>query len=172
MSTKTLMSVDEYLHTAFDGTDCEYLDGEVIERNIGGLQHGDVQTTLAFLLRSLRVRLRIRVVTEVRVRISATRYRIPDIFVWRDGNIGTGIPSAPPFLAIEILSAEDRMVRMAPKIQEYLSIGVEYVWLIDPEEKSALCYSRQNPAGAVCDILRTENPAIEISLEAAFDLNS
>jgi Uma2 family endonuclease len=50
------------------------------------------------------------------------------------------------------------MVRVLPKIQEYLSIGVEWIWIVDPREQSALLYSHKNPAGAVCDILRTENP--------------
>lgn len=41
MSTKVLMNVDEYLHASFE-PDCEYVDGEVIERNIGEIPHGDV----------------------------------------------------------------------------------------------------------------------------------
>jgi len=64
------------------------------------------------------------------------------------------------------------MVRMLPKIQEYLSVGVEWIWIIDAREQSALLYSQKHPAGAVCDILRTEDPNIEIPLTAAFDLNS
>lgn len=172
MSTKVLMDVDEYLHTSFDGADCEYLDGEVVERNMGQLEHGDVQSALSSLLRRLRRTLGIRVATEVRIPIHSRRYRIPDIAAWRDDNIGTGIPSVPPFLAVEILSPEDRMVRMVPKIEEYLSIGVEWVWVIDPEEKAALIYSRQHPEGASATVLRTENPAIEIPLESAFDLDA
>ena len=42
MSTKVLMGVDEYLRTSFDGPDCEYLDGEIVERNMAELPHGDV----------------------------------------------------------------------------------------------------------------------------------
>ena len=83
--------------------------------------------------------------------------------MWLDDDIGTRIPTKPPFLAIEILSPEDRMVRILPKIQDYLSIGVEWVWVVDP---------RENPAGAVCDVLRTENPDIEITLESAFDIDA
>ncbi len=139
---------------------------------MGELEHGDVQGTLLYLLRQLRRRLGIRVTPEVRIRINPRRYRIPDISVWRDDNIGTRIPNVPPFLAIEILSPEDRMVRMLPKIQDYLSIGVEYIWLIDPYEKSALSYSRENPAGQIVDVLRTHNPEMEIPLKAAFDLNA
>jgi Uma2 family endonuclease len=172
MSTKLMMDVEEYLRTSFEGSDCEFLDGEIVERNMGELPHGDVQLTLGSLLRQLRKTLGIRVSTEVRVQINARRFRIPDISVWRDDNIGTRIPTVAPFLAIEILSPEDRMVRMLPKIQEYLSIGVEWVWVIDPEEKAALSYSRKHPEGAVVTTLRTENPDIEIPLENAFDLDS
>ena len=35
MSTKVLMDVSEYLRTNFEGPDCEYLDGEIVERNMG-----------------------------------------------------------------------------------------------------------------------------------------
>ena len=105
---------------------------------------------------------------EIRIQIHPRRYRVADIAVWRAGNIGERIPTVPPFLVIEILSAEDRMVRMQPKIQEYLSIGVEWIWLIDPEEEKAICYSEKNPTGILCDALKTENPAIEIPLKSVF----
>jgi len=172
VTTKVLMDVEEYLRTSFEGSDCEFLDGEIVERNMGELPHGDVQLTLSRLLWRLRKTLGIRVVTEIRIQIGPRRYRVADIAVWRDDNIGTGIPTVPPFLVVEILSPEDRMVRMLPKIQEYLSIGVEYAWVIDPEEKAALRYSRKHPEGAVVTMLRTENPDIEIPLESAFDLDS
>jgi Uma2 family endonuclease len=172
MSTKVLMDVSEYLRTAFEGSDREYLDGEIVERNMGEIPHGDVQLNLAVLLRQLRKRLDLRVIAEIRIQISPTRYRVADVAIWRNDNIGTAIPTVAPFLVIEVLSPEDRMVRMLPKIQEYLALGVEWIWIVDPQEQSALLYSRQNPAGALCDILRTENPVIEIPLTAAFDLNS
>jgi len=172
MGTKVLMDVDEYLRTSFDGPDCDFLDGEVVVRNMGELPHSDVQTNLAYLLRKLRSRLGIRVNTEIRIQIRVSRFRVADIAVWRNDDIGTGIPKTPPFLAVEILSPEDHMVRMLPKIQEYLSIGVEWVWVVDPEEKTALIFSRQNPAGALSDTLRTVDPDIEIPLVAAFDLDA
>ena len=172
MSTKVQMDVEEYLRTSFDGSDCEYLDGEMVERNIGELPHSDFQGNLFLLLSQLKSRLGIRVNLEIRIQIDKRRYRVADIAVWRNDNIGTGIPTIAPFLVVEILSPEDRMVRMLPKIQEYLAIGAEWVWVIDPEERSALSYSQKNPAGAVCDVLRTEDPAIEIPLSRAFDLNA
>jgi Uma2 family endonuclease len=172
MSTKVLTDVGEYLRTSFEGPDCEYLDGEIVERNMGEIPHSAVQGTLYRLLWQLRSALGLLALSEIRIQISPTRYRVADLAVWRDDNIGTAIPTVAPFLVVEILSPEDRMVRMLPKIQEYLSIGVEWIWIVDPREQSALLYSQKNPAGAVCDILRTENPDIEIPLTAAFDLNS
>jgi Uma2 family endonuclease len=166
------MDVAEYLRTSFEGPDREYLDGEILERNMGEIPHSAIQGTIYRLLWQLRSSLGLLVLTEIRIQISRNRYRVADLAAWLTDNIGTGIPTIPPFLVVEILSPEDRMVRMLPKIQEYLSIGVEWIWIVDPQEQSALLYSQKNPAGALCTTLFTENPSIEIPLTAAFDLNS
>jgi Uma2 family endonuclease len=171
MGAKVLMDVEEYLHTSFEH-DCEYVDGEIVERPMPEFAHSDTQGNMYRLLWRYRSKLGVRVGTEIRIQITRTRYRVADIGVWRDDSAGVGIPTVPPFLIVEILSPEDRMVRVAPKIQEYLSIGVEWVWVIDPLERAALCYSRTEPEGMSCTILRTENPIIEIPLESAFDLEA
>lgn len=169
MPAKVLMDVEEYLHTSFEHSDCEYLDGEIVERNTGELLHAGLQMHIGHLLMGLARKLGIRVFSEIRIQINPRRYRVADIGVWRaDDDIGDRIPTKPPFLAIEILSPEDRIVRMQPKIQEYLAIGVAWVWLIDPYEKRAITYSPADPGGSLCEVLRTDNPAIEIALEALF----
>ena len=90
MSAKVLakvsMDVEEYLRTSFDGADCEYLDGEVVERNMGELPHGDLQANLTRLLWPLRSQLGIRVVTEIRIQIHSRRYRVADIAVMHSKN--------------------------------------------------------------------------------------
>jgi Uma2 family endonuclease len=169
METKMLMAVEEYLHTSFEDGDRDYLDGEIEERNVGEWSHAEVQMAVAYLLRSMANRIGIRVVPEIRVRISPTRYRVIDVGVWRASYIPEPVPSAPAFLAIEILSPEDRMVRVQPKIAEYLSIGVEFIWLIDPLEQKALVYSQANPAGSISEVLWTKTPDIEIPLIDLFN---
>ena len=47
------MSVEEYLHTQFEDSDREYLDGEVAERNTGELPHAILQAQLAHRLLGL-----------------------------------------------------------------------------------------------------------------------
>jgi hypothetical protein len=37
-ATGTMVSLDEYLSTVYD-PDCEYVDGELIERNMGEIDH-------------------------------------------------------------------------------------------------------------------------------------
>ena len=165
MNIKTAISVEEYLKTSFEEADCEYLDGEIVERNMGELAHGIIQTQLAILLSQLGISLGLQVIAEIRVQISRTRFRVADIAAWKAGSIGTRIPLVSPFLVVEILSPEDRMVRMQPKIQEYLGIGVDHVWLIDPFERKALTYSKEDPVGRLTDVLKTESPQLEISLD-------
>jgi len=158
------MTVDEYLHTQFEGSDREFVEGKVVERNMGELPHAILQAELVYLLRNLAKSAGLRVLTEIRIQVAPTRFRVADVAVWRAGPIGERIPTVPPFLVAEILSPDDRLVRLQPKIQEYLAHGVESVWVIDPDERSALSYSPASPAGVLVQDLRTEHPAIHIPL--------
>lgn len=53
VSTTAPISVDDYLRTTYD-PDCDYVDGEVIERNVGERDHGELQFGLAYLFRNRR----------------------------------------------------------------------------------------------------------------------
>ena len=159
-----MMTVEEYRHTSFDGPDRDYVDGEVIERNMGELPHARLQARLIQVLSVLAETLRLQVLPEIRIQIATTRFRVADVAVWRAGPIGQRIPTVPPFLVVEILSQEDRLVRLQPKIQEYLAHGVEWVWVVDPDERRALSYSPADPGGVLVDELRTQNPDLTIPL--------
>lgn len=164
MDPRVLMSVDEYLHAQFEGPDRDYVDGEAIERNTGELPHARLQGYLIHLLSRLAKSLRLQVLPEIRIQVSPTRFRVADIAVWRSGPIGQRIPTVPPFLVVEVLSEEDRLVRLQPKIQEYLAHGTEWVWVIDPDERRAMCFSPRDPGGLIVEELRTRNPEIAIPL--------
>jgi Uma2 family endonuclease len=102
------MDLDECLHTSFDGSDRDFLDGEVVERNWNDIPHATAQGNLMCLLHDLRKQLGLRVLLEIRIQISPTRYRVADLAVWRNDDIGGTIPTVPPFLVVEILSPENR----------------------------------------------------------------
>src|SRR5579859_200153 len=107
MPASTLVSVEEYLNTSYD-PDCDYVDGRVVERNLGELDHSSLQTEIAFYFRSRRKQWRTHAFVEQRVQVSRTRFRIPDICVLVGAFPTEQIFRTPPFLAIEVLSKKDR----------------------------------------------------------------
>src|SRR6202043_3939568 len=54
MATGTLISVSEYL-SAMYRPDCDYVDGEVQERNLGEYDHGKIQLFLGVLFYGKRI---------------------------------------------------------------------------------------------------------------------
>lgn len=166
MSTKTLMSVEEYLRTSFEDGDRDYVDGEVEERNVGERGHSLVQLLLTQLLLGLQPSLGIEVLPEIRIQIDESRFRVADIAVWRHKLQGLGVPNTPPAVAVEILSPEDRLLRMLPRISDYFRAGVATVWLIDPIERQAMTFTPDQPLGAVAEVLQSVDPAISIPLPA------
>jgi Uma2 family endonuclease len=78
-----LISLEEYMQTAYS-PDCEYIDGLVLERNVGKTRHAYTQTELVFQLKTRISGRQLFAVVEQRVRVSATRVRVPDACVISD----------------------------------------------------------------------------------------
>src|ERR1700722_1379833 len=102
MAAATLVSVEEYLATSYD-PDCDYVDGELEDRNVGEKDHSKLKTGLSSYLYVHRKKGGISVFVEERVHVSATRYRVPDICV-TVGEPEEQVFSGPPYLCVEILS--------------------------------------------------------------------
>ena len=71
-----LVSVEEYLNTLYD-PDVEYVDGVLVERNVGDWLHALIQSNVLFALR--RKYPHLKVVAELRSSVTGTRYRLPDV---------------------------------------------------------------------------------------------
>ncbi len=162
-----LVSVEEYLHTVYE-PDCDYVDGELVDRNVGEKNHAKAQWEILFYLRTRREEWNIFPIQETRVQVSRTRYRVPDICVFVGEEPDEQIFTRPPFLVVEILSPEDRMSRMQEKIDDYFAFGVEYVWVVDPKTQRAWIYRPEGMREVHDGTLRTANPDIEVPLEAVF----
>jgi Uma2 family endonuclease len=133
MST-TLISVDQYLHGVWE-PDREYVNGEVLERNMGEKDHGSWQGALVRLLSAWRQSAHIQVIPELRMRTMPDRYRIPDVTVLDRNAPDEQVITHAPLLCVEILSPEDRIGRIEDKIEEYFRMGVRAVWVIDPRRR-------------------------------------
>ena len=131
-----LVTVGEYLRTVYE-PDCDYVDGRVEERNVGEFDHGLLQTVLVYLFMKNRAEWGVLAVTDVRTQVKRTRFRCPDVSVLRADAAREQIITHPQWIAIEILSPEDRLSRMQTKIDDYIEFGVEHVWVIDPETRKA-----------------------------------
>jgi Uma2 family endonuclease len=164
---ETLISVDEYLNTSYD-PDREYLDGRVVERNLGELDHSELQTELSSFLNVRRKQLGIRVFVEQRVQVRPTRFRVPDISIVVGPRPRGRILVDPPFLCVEILSREDRAGDFQERIDDYLEFGVQYVWVIDPRKRRGWVHSMEGAREAKDGILRTTAPEITVPLAEIF----
>jgi Uma2 family endonuclease len=166
MATGTVISLDEYLSKVFD-PDCEYIDGELVERNMGESDHSGIQGIIYALLYNQRREYGIHVFPELRVQVAERRFRIPDITVTKSKVQGR-ILRQPPFLCIEVLSPEDRASRIEAKIDDYLRFGVHHVWIIDPAKKTGWSYTREGSRESA-DVLTTADPDLRLSLQEVFD---
>ena len=163
MSTGTVVTLSEYLATSYR-PDCEYLDGELLERNVGEWDHSRLQFLLSRYLGNREKQWGILVVVEQRVQVKATRFRVPDILVLTGSPPAGAILREPPFLCIEILSASDRMAEMQERIDDYLAFGVRYFWLIHPTTRRAFVYTPDRVHEVKDGVLRTEYPDICVPL--------
>jgi len=161
--TATTVPLNEYLTTSYR-PDCEYLDGELLERNVGEWDHSRLQMLLSRFLSNREEQWGVLVVPEQRVQVKRTRFRVPDIAVLTGGAPSGPIIEEPPFLCIEILSRSDRMEEMQERIDDYLDFGVRYVWLIRPRTRRAFIYTREGVTEVKDGTLRTKDPELRVVL--------
>lgn len=162
---RNMVSVDQYLSTSYE-PDCEYVDGRIVERNLGEKPHSRIQSELLFLLHDRAKELGMEVLNSQRVKVSPSRYRVPDVTVLLKSD--ERIVTSAPFICIEILSKDDTMLYMQEKIDDYLKFGVPYVWIINPKSKKAYAFSRAGLT-EVSGTLETKDPAISLPLSALFE---
>jgi Uma2 family endonuclease len=157
------VSVSEYLATSYR-PDCEYIDGEVRERNFGEYDHSRMQMLIARYLSNREAQWGIEVLPEQRVQVKRNRYRVPDISVLKIAADRTPILHEPPFLCVEILSREDSMLDVQDRIDDYLAFGVPNVWAVDPRKLRGYYCTAEGIQEAKDGVLRTSNPDIEVPL--------
>jgi len=143
MGIKAALPVEEYLRTAFPDLDKEYRDGVLVQRSLPDYLHSRIQGLLIMLLGELRKAFPVFVCPELRVRVRAGLIRIPDVSVYYPLEPQERVPTTPPFVAIEVLSPDDRMADVRNKLAEYRTWGVTHVWLVDPYSKRMYTYDTE-----------------------------
>ncbi len=156
VSSMTLVPVEEYLRYA-EKPNCEYRDGLLTPKPIPTTFHGLLEFMLVVMLR----RLGLQAAPEVAVRLSPTKYLVPDVIA--APILESPYPTEPVHLCCEILSPEDRLGAMLSKCEEYHAWGVPYCWVIDPVKRTAWEYHLSGEPTRVTDTLRAGNLTVSLT---------
>jgi Uma2 family endonuclease len=137
----SLISFEAYTQTSYS-PDREYIDGVVVERNVGQGKHAYTQARILLNLNEQIAPRGLMALPELRVRVAASRVRIPDLCVI--GQLEETI-TLPPHLCVEVLSPDDRWNRVNASVRDYQLMGVPCVWVIDPYSRRAWIFDEENP---------------------------
>ncbi len=139
---KRQIGVEEYLDLVLDDRpEPDYVDGEVVERALPTPIHSQIQILLGILFAPLLSRVRLILMSELRVRIEPRRFRVVDFAVYRDVRPEGRYATNPAFVVVEILSPDDRHSRLADRLEDYRQWGVQHIWVVDPQVKRLYEYS-------------------------------
>ena len=165
MATSTHISMMEYMQTSYR-PDREYIDGDLVERNVGKWEHACIQAALAGWFWERRQEWGIQVATEWRTQVSATRVRIPDVVLVQRGP-QADVLSEPPILLVEILSPDDSYVDTQRRADDYRRMGARTLWIIDPQTRTGkVCMDR---TWIEAKRLTVEGTEIYVDLDVLFE---
>lgn len=133
------ITVDEW--AALDEDDAgELVDGLIQEDEMAGWAHEVVVSWLLGLFIPWARAHGARVTgSDLRVAVSPTRGRKPDILVYLRGaprpSGGKGVVRIPPSIVVEVVSPSPSDARRdrITKVDEYAAFGVTWYWIVDPE---------------------------------------
>jgi Uma2 family endonuclease len=136
MTVQAPVSIGEYLTSVYD-PDVDFVDGELEDRYVGEKDHAKLQVRVLQLFGKLNPKWFVTI--ETRMRVSDTRFRVPDVCVYEQ-EPDEQVFTSPPLAVVEVLSPDDRMTRMHRKLEDYYTMGCRNVWLLDPWGKKAFAY--------------------------------
>ena len=161
------VSLKEYLATAYH-PDCEYVDGHLEERNLGELDHARLQLRLLALFLASASEWQVEALPELRLQVSSTNFRVPDVMVLACGHTTERIVREAPLLCMEVLSPDDTWKRMGERIRDYLAMGVKHIWVFDAEAQAAFSCDAEGYHRVLSELAIEDTP-IRIDLPALFD---
>jgi Uma2 family endonuclease len=130
MPSQPHISLKEYLATGFR-PDREFIDGVIVERNVGTIEHSRLQALMIGWFVSEECNWRVASFIGCRLQVSPTRVRVPDVLL-TTRKPHPDVLIEPPVLVVEVLSPEDDPMELRRRATDYFSMGVSAVWIVDP----------------------------------------
>jgi Uma2 family endonuclease len=146
--TATTLITGEELLTMGDIGPCELIDGRIVPMSPTGGRHGIVESrlgsALSFFVQQHDLGWVLTGDVGIYIRRNPDRVRGADIVIlsrerWPEGP-SEGFLEGSPDLVVEIMSPNDRWQEVRQKIAEYFSIGVRWVWIVEPENRAVLVF--------------------------------
>ncbi len=145
--TEELVSGEELEHRP-DLEPCELIEGRIVPMSPTGARHGEIE---------LRIGARLLAYAEstgagaamtgevgIYIRRNPDTVRAADVvYLSRERDAkrtGTGYLDVAPELVVEILSPDDRWSEVHAKLEDYFSIGIDRVWVVDPRSRRVFTY--------------------------------
>ena len=145
--------------------DVEYIDGELKEKPSVQWAHGRLQILIGQWFGRFENEWGVRVAAEVRTQVSFSRVRLPDIVVVKAGT-QKQTRVDPPLVVIEILSPADSYADTERRARDYQRMGIQNIWLINPETRTARACQGENWTETTC--FRIESSPIFLEVDALF----
>ena len=144
---RTKLITGEELLAMGDIGPCELIDGRIVSMTPTGSEHGYIEFNLTTELRSFVRKHKLGWVTGgevgIYIRRKPDRVRGADIaFISskRLPELPKGFLTVAPDLVVEIMSPDDRWQAVREKLGEYFSIGVTWVWVVEPQNRKVLVF--------------------------------
>jgi len=174
-SQEKLLTGEEFFALGDIGP-CELVNGRIVPMSLTGGEHGLIESEIIFQLKDFNRRQQAGWVLSGEAGVYVRRN--PDTVRGMDAAFISKVrhPARPkkfleiaPELIVEIISPNDRWREIQDKLKEYFAIGVDTVWLIDPEDQTIFIYSELTEMIRLekDDVLRGEGPLAGFELPVA-----
>lgn len=169
MAAGNAVSLKDYLSGKYE-RDMEFVDGAIEERTGFSWNHAMLLSGLCYWFWEHRDEWHVDGFCSYWVMTTATRVRMPDLCVVKRSDPVEKVRVTAPLLCIELLEPEDRPGRAMKRLDEFVAMGTEHIWILDPSDRSAATYTRfgmKPVSGARLEVAGTE---IYLDVTAMFAL--
>jgi Uma2 family endonuclease len=161
---------------------CELIDGRIVPMSPTNPEHGRIEANISAALRAFAGTQKLGIVMTGEVGIFTKRH--PDrvrgadvVFIsheqYERRTKTRGFLDVAPELVVEILSPENAHIDMRQKVEEYLTIGVHLVMVVDPDSRTITAHGPDGVANryGVEDVVPCETalPGFHFPVSLAFD---
>lgn len=145
-AAEKLITGEEFLAMGDIGP-CELVNGRIVPMSTNGGEHSLIESEIIFQLKSFNAQHKAGWVLEGEAGVYGRRN--PDTVRGMDAAFISkarhparpkGYLEVAPELIVEVISPNDRWKDIQDKLKAYFAIGVEQVWLIEPEDHTVFVY--------------------------------